>query len=1126
MEQYGYVSVFDVVREGRAQVAAQLGTERGISKAQADLFFDQAQARAASLTRLYSQLGARGEPVMRHLGKLEVAYDAAWMARALGTGANYEDWFKPPDGTQYAHPDSIGSLFSPGSYLTTLYRVAKTLHPPTSGLQLDARRPDLKALKLTDTHLKQELSTLELTLEALEAGVDAAFTDDKSTDTRLHEAIYPMTLPYNHAFEQIRQGLAIKKTSIAQLWATLGDHQGAALVRASDLTAWKSKLNAAVVQDVLGVNPQLYTMLTESYVGYIRAGEYLGFNNTGEIQDEGKLRQALKLPDEQILEALGTGPYFEDGIAYLASHNKLAVEEVESGTYTVEPDGLTLDVSTPIAPGEAKATSIGAEERPDTKKLQLRFQSSVTVGGNEDYQNYRWWSLPMLRLASDSVELERSTPASHPQGREIVVLTDIAGATVPPQGTRIELKVGIGDSVEVTDSGTLIVHRSPGATHTAIAEGLVIEPSPQGVLQLRFRSTVQTNGQNIDGYTWSLVTHSIEGDGGLVAASRATAAPHTTEMALSLGWSDADIPSTGRAFDLRLSWPGGTDTFRLHVYRELQRLVIPENYGARYLNGWVSSNPEADTHPFYWYIGPQVGHPTPRPQNNPANSLLYHRHGQPYDRLNRVVRLKQKLPLSFEELDWLISGSATAITDYPLTQTLQALSVYLPLRERFGLSVDAFVACIGPINTHHRPEVLSLFGERFGKLAAWLGQSVDFGVTPNPASLAIRAALCQGLRIDDGVLCLLAAYLPDMPAQGEPVLPELTLDHVAALFRLVEIPRLWGMSVLEGLSLWELLGAPSAIARALAQPRPTWQALDTIVRTGHLVDWMQEESLETLPLLLMTTRRYGLVATPELQRFIENIRSTLGETTPEGGGEALTALLCRHIGGELGLKANLAMAMVHWLDAVAGSMNDHLGDDYTVLSFWRDIQALPAPDVLTLRDLETPVRHIIYAHLLHQFAQVCQWAQLAEQDLALLLPPPGGISALTGETTAPTLTLPLLVQLSRYRHWQHQLIGPVAEARRYLARAATGELTNFEEAVKELAALHGWEPELTRQGLGRVDMPRHFVDLHKLVVRMQWSARLDLAPADLALIEEIAGATPTQADLELIAAKVMAAAHV
>lgn len=1130
---HGYASVFDVVRQGRVRFAADLSQTSGsaLDAEQADDFYTRAEGRAASLVRLYGQLSARSEPVTRALSKLGAAYDAKWMARALGAGNNYDDWFKPPTGTTYAHPESIGSLFSPGSYLTGLYRVARPLHPSSHGLQLDRRRPDLGPLKLTDTHLNQELSTLALAVEVLEAGV-AERDETQDVNTLLREAVYPMTLPYNHAVEQIRQGLAAKKSSASQLWAAVGDHEKAALTRVTDLNAWKKKLNPSFVQDVLGVNPQLYVILNESSRNAQQVGRYYGVSNiSNDIQYTSSLTNALKTLAGGILEALGTGPHFDCTTPKIWKITPKAVQlSREETTYHFNPDLVVVAESYHLF---ASAGRFVIEETFPAGPLQLRFYGYCTVDGVEAYF-YRWDVSRVGPNEARPLVQDASVPAEALAEREFVASLDMTASEFPSAGANFEMLFSLTtNNYKVSREMYITPETFP---ISVIADSFVVkEASLGGQLELQFQSTVLIGNTESSDYEWTLVA---EGGSNRLAmenmSARTDAVPGRT-WTLGLGKTAEEMPTKGVAYRLEFERHGTIQTSAIHVDLDAAAMVVaPQTYGARYINGWATSQSDINNYvPHYWYIGPQVGHPDPRPTNNPPTSGLYKRSIQARDRLHRLMRLQRLLPLSFEELDWLIAGTAANITDFPLAQPLQALAVYLPLRQRFGLSVDSFVACVGPINRYHRPGVTSLFEERFGDPAVLLGRTINFGSPlDTPAAEAARAALCRGLRIDDGTLRRLARYLPDIDVSL--VLRDISLDHIAALYRLVEIPRLWGLSVLEGLALWELLGESGAIARELGKARPTWPALDTLVRTGFLVDWMRGEGLEPLALIAMTSRRYGRVATPELQRFIENMLSTVSSQAPADDAEpedkaAFIALLCRHIGAEFALKANTAMAMIEWMDAVAGQMNPEL-TEYTVLSFWRDVQAWSEGPARTLRQLEEKQLKVVqYVHLLRQFALVCAWAQLTEQDLALMMPVAQGTkrSPLTGETYVPTLTLDFLLLLSRYRRWQQRLVGPAAEGRRYLGRAAAGALTDVTVAVEELAALHGWDIEQTQQSLVLNKIPTDFVALQSLVTRLHWSIQSGLAPQDLALLALVSADTsPDQATLELIAAKVLAAAHV
>lgn len=865
----GFESVFELMRDGPVQVRAKIlsRTPQIMDPMQADDLFDQAQARAAGLTRLYAQLCARSDPALQALAKLEPPEDPEGIHRSIGSSGNYEAWFRQTSATGFAHPDSVGSLFSPASYLTDLYRAAKPLHPSTSGLQLNLRRPDLAPLLLSDANLNEEVSTLALTLEVLEAGV----TGD--VDALLRTTVYPMNLPYNHASEQILQGMAARKSSPAELWSVLGDFEGQALKRETNLGGWTTRMPANYARDALGMSPELLKILTEASnaSSYGLVGRYYGKAETEYMKLEPQLRDALQLPTQTILAALGAGPFY--------------------------------DV----------------------------LQSS---------------------------------------------------AVIVPQQT----------------------------------------------------------------------------------------------------------------------------------------------YGACYINGWTDSGNVP--RPFYWYVGAALGHPVPRPAGEADE--LFNRSNGSYDRLNRIIRLQRHVKqLSFEELDWLICQACDQLSTYPLTKPLQALAVYLPLRQRYAMTVDSFAACLGSLNTFHGSGKPSFYTTLFGE-EDLIGQTnIDFKqATLNQPSLSARARLCQGLKIDDATLIVLAQFLPAMGANK--VLPMLGLEQISALYRLVAIPRVFGLSVVEALHFWDVLAEPDAIVRALAEPRPNQVALGVLIRTGYLVDWMRSAELEPQQLMALTSRRYPVQSTPELQVFIENIYSTLsGRAAVEAARQVtedavLRAQLARHIGAEFNLKPNIATAALIWVDAVAGQMAPTL-QGYTLLSFWADIELFGQGTVT----LDARPQAVQYAYLMRQFAQVCHWAQLGEQDLDVLLPAGAGIpSALTGEMNAPTMTLELLHLLTRYRKWQGVLVAEVAEARKFLLRASAQDpALTLEVAAQQISDLHGWDLTQTLV-LMSASVPRSFAALLPLLQKMQLSRRLGLSPTDLLWVAKVTEtAIVDQATLSVIAAKIIAAAH-
>ena len=983
-----YSSVFEVLSDGPDEVLTKIHQfSQPMDNPPTQVFYEQAQARAASLTRFYTQLCSRGEPAMHAVLKLQVAEETSALGRSLSTGGTYNSWFSQGAISGYAHPDSAGSLFSPASYLTDLYRVSKPLHPAGNGLQLDMRRPDLRQLKLSDANLNDEISTLALTLEVLEAGV----TGD--VDQELLTKVYPMNLPYNHASEQIVQGMAACKSSLAELWSVLGDFEGKALKYETSLTGWTTRMPVKYARDALGISPELLKILTEPFSNDFDAvGKYYGKAHNNYMYFEHVMRDALQLPTETILEALGSGPFNEVPSA--------------DNMWEVDPSQIFI---------------IAAEPRTQLTEMTV------------------WVDRP-----SDIVWLS---------------FVPVSLEVFPIHINSFQLRVN-----------NLLPSNTDNTPRRAAA-GEVLSFSTGMTMAQYFESSASI--------TFSVFSGVIQ-----------------------YYFSDPVV-----------------------IKEAVPQVVTPHTYGARYINGWGNGGNN-----FYWYIGAVLGQPVSPPVNNPADSLLYNRTNAAFGRLNRILRLQNHLKvLSFEELDWLICQASDDISVHPLTQPLQALAVYMPLRQRYGMTINSFGACLHLLNTFHAAGKSSFYTSLFGDDDGLINmRSVDFHQsTVNQSSLRARALLCQGLQIDDATLTMLAQYLPDIDATTR-VLPVLGLTQISALYRLTAIPRLFDLSVAQALPLWDLLAAPEAIVRALAQPRPNLAALGVMIRTGYLVDWMHAAKLAPEQLIALTSRRYPTQSTPELQALVESIYSTLtgrvvGSLLQPADDEVLRAQLARHIGAEFNLKPNIAGAVMIWVDAAAKDMSPTL-NGYDLLSFWADIELVCAGETT----LDSLPRAVQYAYLLRQFAQVCHWAQFGEQDLHLLMPAgPAQPSALSGALTAPQLTLDVLLLLSRYRSWQRRLRGTAADALDFLQRtAAQDPALTLQVAAQVISDLHGWDLTQTLVLMNGA-VPRSFVALLPLLQKIQFCQRLGLSPMDLSWVGKLTEtATIDQATLTLIAAKVIAAAHV
>lgn len=187
-----------------------------------------------------------------------------------------QDNIKPIEERGYATKDSVASLSSPAAYLTALYRAARKLHVETAPLRLDARRPDLQQLILSDSNMNDEVSTLALSNEVLTAAISSP-----SLATQIAATTWPCDLPYHAPFNDIVSALSL---------------QGK---RASELNC--IGVNRLLDPDTqsalgLGLSPALHDLLTVSTgknAKVLRTNKLMEFVQENESDPEGFLHQYL-----------------------------------------------------------------------------------------------------------------------------------------------------------------------------------------------------------------------------------------------------------------------------------------------------------------------------------------------------------------------------------------------------------------------------------------------------------------------------------------------------------------------------------------------------------------------------------------------------------------------------------------------------------------------------------------------------------------------------------------------------------------------------------------------------------------------------------------------------------------
>lgn len=485
-----------------------------------------------------------------------------------------------------------------------------------------------------------------------------------------------------------------------------------------------------------------------------------------------------------------------------------------------------------------------------------------------------------------------------------------------------------------------------------------------------------------------------------------------------------------------------------------------------------------------------------------------------YERLQRLIRLKACIPLTYEEIDWLWAQSGD--TAPGLKATLRGIAVYLPLRERLGLSVDAFAAIVGRLNPYARPGTSSLLSQRFQPgFAAYLGSKADFGMAA-PANWDTPAGrIAQGLGIDQQTLRSIAYRVAGV-APADVVLIAVTEDFLASLYRIVEIPRLAGLTTGEGLTLWSCMDEGSnAIVSALSLTRGAElydSAQYILLATLQASDWLREHAIDTPTLMALTTTQHRKAATTEMLEFIANLHaSASGDTANFASAVAAESALiddqlARHVGAQFGLTAGIAKAMIHWIDKVIGQMDPELAG-YSSDQFWKDIASPYRASAPVALD-EIGPKIVQFCHLLGQFALACHVTGLQEQDIALIVAPREGPSRLYGEAIPP-LTLESIFWLLTYTDWRDALPGSAAEARLHLGtRVASRTGEDASHTLAQFAELNGWNPELAtgvwkaigHPPLTNLDDMRY---VHQLGQWMRVALDLQLSPDKLTAIRSL-----------------------
>jgi hypothetical protein len=281
-----------------------------------------------------------------------------------------------------------------------------------------------------------------------------------------------------------------------------------------------------------------------------------------------------------------------------------------------------------------------------------------------------------------------------------------------------------------------------------------------------------------------------------------------------------------------------------------------------------------------------------------------------YERMNRKLRLDRWLELPSEQVDALLTAAIKAqsragapeyewwISDHQV----HAIGLFQSLRERYGCSAEDFATFIDEVSIYGRAEVSSLFDRTFNSQGEYRQPLVLDGATfatlpaQGVAELTI-SQLCSGLSIDLQTYSYLAVAIARAHDFNDTL--SRTPKVISSFYRLVKLPRLLGITPVEGLLMLTLLGgdswvdglagSPSIRARLNSKEAP--DVLDLIYAMHSCVSWCKDRQIPVLWVLQQAVPPQPLaVATQAEHQLFSQIRNLLPATLFSNAGLSMAGV--------------------------------------------------------------------------------------------------------------------------------------------------------------------------------------------------------------------------------------------
>ncbi|WP_249725683.1 Tc toxin subunit A, partial [Paenibacillus dendritiformis] len=645
LKQSGYRTVFDIASDNLAEFQKN---NPEIPSSDAKEIYQLAVQRTENLCVLYKAWQLRNDPVVQSLPKLSADTGLqgmrAALERSLGGGADFGDLFPERSPEGYAEASSIQSLFSPGRYLTVLYKIARQLHSPDDKLHIDNRRPDLKSLILSNDNMNREVSSLDILLDVLQP-------EGSDTLTSLKDTYYPMTLPYDDDLAQINAVAEARSSNLLGIWDTLLDTQRTSILQNSAAARRISKARHSAYANQKAADDDEVLITGEEF--YLETGgKRLFFAHKLEIGSTisakiniGKPQAAAVAPAKFQLVYYGRG---DKGNYFLRVADDVSLEgKLLTNCYMASDDGQSNNISGPYC----LMINRGSGNRPSGTHLPVQIErvtdTSIRIfvpqhgyfGLGESLASN--WNEP-LALNLDLDEALTFTLRKNESGQDTISIIDMmppVADTTPSPPTRETLSL-------TPNSFRLLVNPEPTAEDIA-------------------------KHYNVP-----------------TATTRASA-----DLAASLNVVDDFCLKTGLSFNelldltMQKDYQSKSSEYKSRFIKFGGGENVPvSTYGAVFLTGTEET-------PLWVKQYNSAGAATSNPVLNFTTDNVVALAG----RAEKLVRLARSTGLSFEQLDWLIANASRAviehggelILDKPV---LEAVAEFTRLHKRYGVTSDMFAA--------------------------------------------------------------------------------------------------------------------------------------------------------------------------------------------------------------------------------------------------------------------------------------------------------------------------------------------------------------------------------------------------------------------------------------------------